>query len=303
MCGRFTVLTYDEVEGVVRSLEYATPVNLLPDWPARGASPLAGGTPGGSPTRPEAGPQTRPEARPGSTAWVIAPVAPQETGAGRLPGRSPGQTPGRELGQTAGQTAVRPIRLAPIPLTWGFPVEWSKRPVINTRIETALGPNPGMWRDAVRHGRCVVPAARFFEPHATETEPSPRTGRPMKRQYAFASPDGRPLLMAAVSDRGRFSIVTTEPCPAVAPVHDRMPLLLLPDEVGAWLGDGFPALADRSRFELAVAPERAERTGQAAGAAGAAGTAGAAEAGATGRAGGGDGTGGAGASGEQLTLF
>ena len=248
MCGRFTVLSYDEVEGVVRSLEYATPVNLLPDWPARRADPLAWETLDGNPARPEA----RPEAQPGSTAWVIAP---REAEAEQLVGRAPWQTPGRTSGNGS-------LQLATLPLTWGFPVEWSKRPVINTRIETALGPNPGMWRDAVRHGRCVVPAARFFEPHATETEPSPRTGRPVKRQYAFDSPDGRPLLMAAVSDRGRFSIVTTEPCPAVAPVHDRMPLLLLPDEVGVWLGDDFPALADRSSFELAAAPERAKPAGR-----------------------------------------
>lgn len=34
MCGRFTVLERCELEGCVRAIEYATPFNLQPDWPA-----------------------------------------------------------------------------------------------------------------------------------------------------------------------------------------------------------------------------------------------------------------------------
>ena len=35
MCGRFVMLTFDEVLQVVQCLEFHTPFNALPDWPAR----------------------------------------------------------------------------------------------------------------------------------------------------------------------------------------------------------------------------------------------------------------------------
>ena len=61
---------------------------------------------------------------------------------------------------------------------WGFEPEYAKRTVFNTRIESALAGSP-MWRGPVQDGRCVIPAAAFYEPHATETVTSPKTGRPM----------------------------------------------------------------------------------------------------------------------------
>lgn len=44
-------------------------------------------------------------------------------------------------------------------LTWGFPVEWQQRPVYNTRLETAMGPNPGMWEQPIVQGRGIVVTA------------------------------------------------------------------------------------------------------------------------------------------------
>lgn len=215
MCGRFTMLTFDEVEGVVRALEMHTPFNALSDWPA----------------------QARPCARPGAVVGVIAP-------AGALGGE------GRSDGSSDTLTHA--------PLTWGFPVEWSTRPVFNTRIETALGPNPGMWGAPIAQGRCLVATAGFFEPHATETDRSPRTGKPIKRQYRFTLPVGAPLLIAGVQQAGRFSLVTTVPNRWVSPIHDRMPLVLRPEEALTWLFGGradLAALADRSTLELTAAPE------------------------------------------------
>lgn len=146
--------------------------------------------------------------------------------------------------------------------TWGFVPEWSAKPVFNTRIESMLEGSP-MWRGATENGRCVIPAASFFEPHATETAPSPRTGRPMKRPYRFASLDGTPLLMAGVQAAGRCSVVTCEPNRWVAPIHNRMPLLLRFEEVGTWLSPNWPTLADRSAIQLRAAPERPEAPSQA----------------------------------------
>ena len=200
MCGRFVVLTREEVEEVVAAVESR-------DRGAFGRLELAG----------------RAQAFPGSTVPLF--------------GRG-GQGSGLQIAEA----------------TWGFRAEWSKNPVFNTRIESAMA-GAALWREAVRDGRCVVPAAAFFEPHATETVRSPKTGRPVKRAYRFADPDGAPLLLAGVQAGGHCSVLTCEPNRWVAPVHPRMPLVLRFEEVEAWLGPDWPSLADRNDVALTVAPE------------------------------------------------
>ena len=108
-------------------------------------------------------------------------------------------------------------------LNWGFPVEWQQRPVYNTRLETAMGPNPGMWEQPIAQGRGIVVTGGFFEAHATQTVRSPKTGRRIKQQYRFESGEGSPLLLATVCGQGCFSVVTTRPNANVALVHNRMP--------------------------------------------------------------------------------
>lgn len=139
--------------------------------------------------------------------------------------------------------------------TWGFAAPWAKRPVFNTRIETALSSEGGMWSRAIAQGRCIVPAVRFFE---TQNQPAASDGVAKKRRrslYSFGMPDGGPMLLAGVRQDGCFSVVTTQPNASVAPVHDRMPIVLSWHEAWHWLGDGFASLTDRgsivleSRFE------------------------------------------------------
>ncbi|MDY3949374.1 MAG: SOS response-associated peptidase family protein [Eggerthella lenta] len=146
--------------------------------------------------------------------------------------------------------------LAVAHMAWGYEVPWKNGPVFNTRIETALRGEGSMWAESFARRRCLVPARGFFESHANETVPSERTGRPVKRQYAFAAPDGAPLLLAGVHDRGRFSLVTTEPNSVVAPVHNRMPLALGPSEAALWLRGVYEPLLDRGAVRLTARPER-----------------------------------------------
>lgn len=194
MCGRFVSLSWDEVLGVIQSIQMDTPFNIDPDWPAR-----------------------RPDAYPKSIVPIIAPID---------------------------------DALAPIDLRWGFAAPWDDRKVLfNTRIETALEQRNGIWHEAIEHGRCIVPTFGFFEPSATETVISPRTGKPIKKQYEFSSPGGLTLL-AGVRNRDAFSVVTTAPNRTVAPVHARMPIVLVPDDVGKWLSEDFASLADRSNITL-----------------------------------------------------
>lgn len=146
--------------------------------------------------------------------------------------------------------------LAVVQMTWGYEVPWKNGPVFNTRIETALRAEGSMWRESFARRRCLVPAQGFFESHASETVPSERTGRPTKRQYAFEPLDGFPLLLAGIHDRGCFSLVTTEPNDAVAPVHNRMPLALDRRESARWLCGDYASLPDRSAIALRATPER-----------------------------------------------
>ncbi len=143
-------------------------------------------------------------------------------------------------------------------LKWGFEADWQKDLLFNTRLETAIGPRPGLWKKPINEGRCIVATAGFFEPHATETIRSPQTGRQIKRQYLFDMPGNYSTLLAAVRDTDAFSIVTTEPNKIVAPIHKRMPLVLRREEVSAWMEGDFESLAhlaDRSAIELIAQPE------------------------------------------------
>lgn len=151
-------------------------------------------------------------------------------------------------------------RLATVKLTWGFALEGRPGAVFNTRIETALDQlrrgRRGMWANAIVQGRCLVPVRAFYESHGTETVPSEKTSKPVRRQYRFRLPGAGAFLLAGVQHEGQLSIVTAAPNADVAPVHGRMPLVLGPGESGVWLGPDFARLADRSGIRLAAEPER-----------------------------------------------
>lgn len=149
--------------------------------------------------------------------------------------------------------------LAVARLTWGFPLDGKPNAVFNTRIESALEQlrrgRRGMWARAIAEGRCLVPVRAFYESHMTERVESERTGRPVRRQYLFRLPGSRAFLLAAVREGDRFSVVTTAPNASVAPIHDRMPLVLGPGESSVWLGPDFARLADRRCVSLTFYPE------------------------------------------------
>ena len=144
-------------------------------------------------------------------------------------------------------------------LEWGFPLDGKPHTVFNTRIESALEQlrrgRHGMWAKAIAEGRCLVPVRAFYESHATERVPSPTTGKPIRRQYLFRVPRARAFLLAAIQSDGNFSIVTTAPNASVAPVHDRMPLVLGSGESSVWLGLEFANLKDRNGVSLESEPE------------------------------------------------
>lgn len=120
---------------------------------------------------------------------------------------------------------------------WGLVPAWSKDPdvgprPINARAETVA--TKPTFRDAFRHGRCLVPASGFYEWQTEGGRKQPMYIRPKDGGLlAFAGlwatwegPEG-PLQTVC--------ILTTTPNELMAPIHDRMPVILPASEWRPWL--------------------------------------------------------------------
>ena len=124
---------------------------------------------------------------------------------------------------------------------WGFEESWKPGVVFNTRIESATKPT---WRDSMEHRRCIIPVSSFYETHKDETFVSPKTGKPVKRQYEFRVPGEDVILIGC----------TTEANSDMAPIHHRMPLVVRQEELPLWLGPDYQKLADRTSVKLEIEP-------------------------------------------------
>lgn len=135
---------------------------------------------------------------------------------------------------------------------WGLVPGWASGPRdaarrINARAET-IEASP-TFRSAFRTRRCIVPADAFYE--WRRERPAAGHGQGRAWPFAIQRADGTPLalagLWAAWRDPGNatrihtMSIVTTVPNELVASVHDRMPVILDPDDWDAWLAEDSPA--------------------------------------------------------------
>jgi putative SOS response-associated peptidase YedK len=123
-------------------------------------------------------------------------------------------------------------------LRWGLIPDYADpndfdRLLINARAET-LAEAPA-FRDAFAAHRCLIVADGFYEWRGTETGKKPVwITRPGREPFAFAG-----LWAAAPRADGSSlhscAIVTCGPGEVVAPIHDRMPVILDPEAEAAWL--------------------------------------------------------------------
>ncbi len=125
-----------------------------------------------------------------------------------------------------------------MPAKWGLVNAWAKdakraASQINARAETIRTANA--FRDAFTKRRCVVPADGFFEWQGAGAS---------KQPIWFHREDGQLILFAGLYESWQpqpeqwqrtFTIITTQPNDVVAPVHDRMPVILTGDAVDEWL--------------------------------------------------------------------
>jgi putative SOS response-associated peptidase YedK len=107
-------------------------------------------------------------------------------------------------------------------LRWGFPPSKPKgAPIINFRSENRRFPV----------GRCLIPASHFFEFTGSK---SPKT----KWKFTKAGEDWFCFagLWRPMPDGGAaFTLLTTEPGPDVAPIHNRQMVVLERTDWSAWL--------------------------------------------------------------------
>lgn len=112
-------------------------------------------------------------------------------------------------------------------MIWGFPKYQQKGVIFNARSETAL--EKQTFGDSTKHRRCIIPSKGFYEWDKD------------KNKIVFENPDGQVMLLAGIWNQygvdKQFVILTTNANDSVKKVHDRMPLIIEPDEVEMWLYD------------------------------------------------------------------
>jgi putative SOS response-associated peptidase YedK len=121
---------------------------------------------------------------------------------------------------------------------WGLQPGGRGSLVINARSE-AVHKTP-LFREAVRQRRCLVPADGFFEWQATAGGKRPFWFSTHRPPFAFAAL-WSPLAVSKQPGEqgaevlGQVAILTTDANPLVAGVHDRMPVILQPEDEQTWL--------------------------------------------------------------------
>lgn len=128
-----------------------------------------------------------------------------------------------------------------VQMRWGLIPSWADDPaignrLINARSETAA--NKPAFRSAFRQRRCLVPADGFYEWQ--------KVGR-KKQPFYFHLRDGGPFAFAGLWEHWQkdadqaiesCTLLTTDANDLVRPLHDRMPVILAPEDYERWLDPG-----------------------------------------------------------------
>jgi putative SOS response-associated peptidase YedK len=125
-------------------------------------------------------------------------------------------------------------------IRWGLVPSWAKDRSIgnrmaNVRADTAL--EKSSFRNAIHKRRCLIPADVFYE---WQDVP----GQKRRKPYAVAFRDGEVFALGGIWEAWRekeggewlitCAILTTEPNELLEPIHDRMPVIIRPEEYGRW---------------------------------------------------------------------
>ncbi len=176
-----------------------------------------------------------------------------------------------DIGDYAVRYNIAPTQNAPVvrviesrrrvdPLRWGLIPHWAKdikigNRMINARSEEAE--SKPAFRNALRMRRCLVPCTGFFEWKVLDDGNSTRPG---KQPYYIRRADERVFALAGMWERWHapngstvesYTILTTAPNDLLSTLHDRMPVIISPDEYALWLD---PNMQDAIRLRSLFSP-------------------------------------------------
>jgi putative SOS response-associated peptidase YedK len=124
---------------------------------------------------------------------------------------------------------------------WGFIPTWAKEPpggkgYMNARSETVM--EKRSFSSSFRKRRCIIPASGYYEWEKTPEGKMPN--------YIFLK-GGEPMALAGIhgewtntmGERIRTcAILTTDANDLLAPIHERMPVILTLGLISSWLSEG-----------------------------------------------------------------
>jgi len=130
---------------------------------------------------------------------------------------------------------------------WGLVPFWADDPSIGSRMCNARGDTVAekpVFRSAFRTRRALMPAEFFYEWQQID-------GQKVKQPWCIALADGAPFAFAALWDRWKphgepqgdevaealttCAVITTEPNDTMAAIHNRMPVILKPEDFEEWM--------------------------------------------------------------------
>jgi putative SOS response-associated peptidase YedK len=125
---------------------------------------------------------------------------------------------------------------------WGLTPTWVKDPknfplLLNARAESAIG--KASFRAAMRHRRVLIPASGFYEWHRPDKESGEKS-----QAYWIRPRDGGIVAFAGLmetwssadgSEVDTGAILTTAANRPISAIHDRMPVIIKPEDFARWL--------------------------------------------------------------------
>ncbi|MEA2601045.1 MAG: hypothetical protein QOF89_2037 [Acidobacteriota bacterium] len=147
-----------------------------------------------------------------------------------------------------------------IPLRWGLIPYWAKEAAIGNRMINAraegVAEKPA-YKWSFKKKRCLIPADGFYE--------WKKEGK-SKQPYLIHRQDGKPFAFAGLwstwVDREHggatletFTILTTDANDLLRPLHDRMPVIVDPENFDLWLD---PKIEDAAKLQPLLVPHAVE---------------------------------------------
>lgn len=139
---------------------------------------------------------------------------------------------------------------------WGLIPSWARDPEIGARMANARSDTAfekPAFRNAMKGRRCLIPADVFYEWQVVP-------GQSRKQPHTIRVPGGEPFAMAGLWEYWKAkdgegdgivstAILTTDANLLMSRIHDRMPVIIAPEDYDAWLDPHTPAPALRDLMQ------------------------------------------------------